>query len=313
MITDYEVAAVFDVLTGGGWIKPDFPSNAIKAAIEKLDAIRAVPAGATYYAKGKDAGWFEALTDEEFAERATHAAQDLADSDIASVESWIPIVAIVSVAADRIRRLVAAPAVKPLEWQEPTKGTNGCWTAKCILGTFYVAFDDGWHAGLEDGLHWEWESEEDPRSYHGPLAAQRACQAYLDRCISSALSLQPAGERVAFAWTDEMYAAFDMLPGKPRPFIDVLSALHNALNGAAIPFAGRTMKRPNLLKTMQAECDRFNARFAVGDDIAVWTGVREGNPTTVQVRYPAQIMSGHTAVVYVTGGGGCVALSHVKW
>ena len=45
-----------------------------------------------------------------------------------------------------------------------------------------------------------------------------------------ALIAKPEG----FAWTDEMYQAFDMLPKKPRPFFDVLLALHEALNGAAL-------------------------------------------------------------------------------
>lgn len=38
--------------------------------------------------------------------------------------------------------------------------------------------------------------------------------------------------RPSFVWTREMYAAFDMLPTKPRPNISALEALHKALNGA---------------------------------------------------------------------------------
>lgn len=62
----------------------------------------------------------------------------------------------------------------------------------------------------------------------------------------------------------------------------------------------------------QAVCDRFNASFAVGDTIRVWTGPREDEPVVRKVRHPAVVLSGHTPVVYVEGGGGCVALTHVE-
>ena len=68
--------------------------------------------------------------------------------------------------------------------------------------------------------------------------------------------------------------------------------------------------RPSL-KQMQAACDRFNERHDVGDSITVFPGIVGEAPQVVQVRLPAQVMSGHTAVVYVTGGYGCIALSHV--
>ena len=44
----------------------------------------------------------------------------------------------------------------------------------------------------------------------------------------------PADETSSFVWTEAMYQAFDLLPGKPRPSIDVLISLNNALNGARI-------------------------------------------------------------------------------
>jgi hypothetical protein len=91
---------------------------------------------------------------------------------------------------------VVGVKIKPLVWREPDKLSNGCWTADCILGTFSVAFDDGWHACLEDGALWEWEPENDPRSYEGPFAAQAACQALLDSRIRAALApdASPSGE-----------------------------------------------------------------------------------------------------------------------
>ncbi|MER9769012.1 hypothetical protein NKJ09_23440 [Mesorhizobium sp. M0189] len=64
-------------------------------------------------------------------------------------------------------------------------------------------------------------------------------------------------------------------------------------------------------KEMQAACDRFNERHAVGDIIHCWTGPREGKPAAYRIRYPACVMSGHTAVIYVYGVGS-IALTHVK-
>ena len=101
-----------------------------------------------------------------------------------------------SVKARAMQAAMPAPAgvrVRKLEWVEPTKLTNGCWSAECELGVFSVAFDDGWHAELNDGRDWEWEPELDPRSYEGPYAAQRACQAYRDARILSAI--EDAGAR----------------------------------------------------------------------------------------------------------------------
>lgn len=65
------------------------------------------------------------------------------------------------------------------------------------------------------------------------------------------------------------------------------------------------------LRSMQKQCDEFNARYLVGQSIKFWTGPREGNPTHEGViRFPAAIMGGHTPVVWVAGAGS-IALSHV--
>jgi hypothetical protein len=71
------------------------------------------------------------------------------------------------------------------------------------------------------------------------------------------------------------------------------------------------MNRRQSPAEMQAACDAFNAKHAVGDTITVFTGPIGENPREAQVRYPAEIMGGHTAVVY-TSIGGCVALTHVQ-
>jgi hypothetical protein len=93
----------------------------------------------------------------------------------------------------RALALAGTAQVKPLAWREPEKLTN-VWTADSVLGTFSVGFLDGWYACLEDGDRWEWEPENDPRSYDGPYAAQAACQAHFDSRILSALATGPMSE-----------------------------------------------------------------------------------------------------------------------
>lgn len=72
------------------------------------------------------------------------------------------------------------------------------------------------------------------------------------------------------------------------------------------------MTRPSP-RQMKVACDRFNVTHKPGDDITIYTGLVGENPKVATVRSPAEILGGHTAVVYVTGGHhGCIALSHVR-
>jgi hypothetical protein len=65
------------------------------------------------------------------------------------------------------------------------------------------------------------------------------------------------------------------------------------------------------LEHMLKQCQDFNTRYAVGDAIKFWTEPREGNPTQEGIiRFPAEVMGGHTPVVWVEGKG-AIALSHV--
>jgi hypothetical protein len=58
--------------------------------------------------------------------------------------------------------------------------------------------------------------------------------------------------------------------------------------------------------------DKWNRAFAVGTQIRYWTGAREGIGKTSFTRSTAQLLGGHTAVVWVDGESACVALSHVE-
>ncbi len=66
------------------------------------------------------------------------------------------------------------------------------------------------------------------------------------------------------------------------------------------------------LQRLQKRCDEFNDRYKPGDLILVRQV--KGEPKTL-VRtvsnYGAAVLGGHTAVVYVTDGGGCWGLDFV--
>jgi hypothetical protein len=57
--------------------------------------------------------------------------------------------------------------------------------------------------------------------------------------------------------------------------------------------------------------DAWNKRVVVGTHVRYWTGVREDEPKTGETRSQAQLLGGHTPVVWVTGHAACIALTHV--
>lgn len=56
----------------------------------------------------------------------------------------------------------------------------------------------------------------------------------------------------------------------------------------------------------------WNQRFPVGTAVRYWTGLREGIGKLSKTRSEAQVLGGHTAVVWIENQVGCVALSHVE-
>ena len=58
--------------------------------------------------------------------------------------------------------------------------------------------------------------------------------------------------------------------------------------------------------------DDFNSRYPVGTLVRYWTGLREGEGKTGVTITRAEVLSGHTAVVWIEGCTGCIALTHVK-
>jgi hypothetical protein len=68
------------------------------------------------------------------------------------------------------------------------------------------------------------------------------------------------------------------------------------------------MRKPNLAK-LQAICDAWNLDNAVGEPVRL---IRDsGEVLITRTRSPAQVLSGHSAAVWVEGVAGCYHLSHV--
>ncbi len=60
---------------------------------------------------------------------------------------------------------------------------------------------------------------------------------------------------------------------------------------------------------LQRECDAFNARHAVGQPVTVRMDC--GLTVDTVTRSPAQILSGHTAVIWLENISGCYLLDRV--
>ena len=70
-----------------------------------------------------------------------------------------------------------------------------------------------------------------------------------------------------------------------------------------------TYKAPSR-EALQAECDAFNFECRVGGPVAVKIDGTD-KPRITTTRSRAQILSGHSAVVWLEGVSGCYLLSHV--
>lgn len=67
------------------------------------------------------------------------------------------------------------------------------------------------------------------------------------------------------------------------------------------------------LKTIQKEVDAFNAKVPVGTLVRYWRGAKQGEPSGQgKTHHPATILGGHTAVGWIEGCSGCVALTHIE-
>jgi hypothetical protein len=67
-------------------------------------------------------------------------------------------------------------------------------------------------------------------------------------------------------------------------------------------------KRPPTLAELQAVCDQWNAKYPVGTSVEYHPVIDEPEHRVRTTRTPAQVLSGHTAVVWLNEERGCVAL-----
>jgi hypothetical protein len=65
-------------------------------------------------------------------------------------------------------------------------------------------------------------------------------------------------------------------------------------------------------KTLQAMCDRWNAAHPVGTLVEYAEVKGLTPPTRHATQTPAQVLSGHTPVVWLEGKRGCVCLDHCR-
>jgi len=69
------------------------------------------------------------------------------------------------------------------------------------------------------------------------------------------------------------------------------------------------MRRPLPLAALQRECDQFNERFPVGQRVTVHLDC--GDSVSTQTRSKAEVLSGHSAVIWLDGIAGCYLLDRV--
>jgi len=63
------------------------------------------------------------------------------------------------------------------------------------------------------------------------------------------------------------------------------------------------------IEVMQSKVDIFNLKHPIGSSVTVIKDL--GEKVETKIRYPAQILSGHTAVVWLEGIRGCYLLNRV--
>lgn len=70
-----------------------------------------------------------------------------------------------------------------------------------------------------------------------------------------------------------------------------------------------TRKKPTKAQ-LEHQVAAFNRQIAVGDEVDYFAVIEDGVSQRYKTRSPAEVLSGHTAVVWLEGKSGCVACSH---
>lgn len=84
-----------------------------------------------------------------------------------------------------------------------------------------------------------------------------------------------------------------------------------ALTGADLDVLDRAAQATPAQATPAQAVAAWNTTTPVGTPVRYWTGIREGEGKRSRTRTAAQVLGGHTAVVWVEGESSCIALTHV--
>jgi hypothetical protein len=66
------------------------------------------------------------------------------------------------------------------------------------------------------------------------------------------------------------------------------------------------------VKKLEAAVAKFNELNPVGTAVRFWPGPKQGEGLTGTISDPATVLGGHTAVAWIDGARGCIAISHVE-
>lgn len=71
------------------------------------------------------------------------------------------------------------------------------------------------------------------------------------------------------------------------------------------------MNNRQIIRNQIRQVEAFNQTYPIGTGVRYWAGLKVGEGKRSTTRSQAQLLGGHTAVVWVKGEAGCIALSHV--
>lgn len=69
--------------------------------------------------------------------------------------------------------------------------------------------------------------------------------------------------------------------------------------------------RPSNPAALQRQCDEFNRRYPIGQRVALRKDGLDGAAVETTTRSEAQVLSGHSAVIWLDGVSGCYLLDRV--
>jgi len=150
--------------------------------------------------------------------------------------------------------------VKKLEWQEPSKATNGCWTAKCAFGTYSAVNDGGWYVMLDDhprGDGFEWISSD--LSKDTLETAKAAAQAdYEARILSAIETVIPVSQPSCAKIEAARKAVEELANVQMNLSLSDWSRLSSVILSALEPSAARKLTLGEAATVLEREADELD-------------------------------------------------------